>query len=741
MPEAAAKTRIAIGDLSGGLASAIVAITGNVAAGVIAFAPLGPEYVGQGILAGMLSSIVAGLMAALFGGAPGMISGPKATTSMVFAALLASLLATGRFDLANPESANLLLSLAFGAVLISGSVQILLGAFRVGGLVKFMPYPVVAGIRNTTAILLIYGQFWPFLGVSKQSPLELLGGLGQIQPATMLVAAVTAGLAWKGSKFMPKPAVAVVALVSGTVLYQVIDFVGGDVPLGPVLGALPSAVPTPAYFAGIVSAFTDSANFTLLAAVISGALAMAVLDSISALITLVTYQSIADKRFDANNQLVGQGIGSAAVAFFGGLTTSGILARAAVNHSAGGRTRVSGVVNAVAVLVLVVLLAQPLAMIPKAAIAGLIMVIASGLFDRWSFDQIKEALNTEAEDRRDNIVAVAQMAFVVAVGVVAGLVFAVGAGVALSALVFVAQMSRSPIRRVRTGRTVRSTKRRDQYMTDLLVEEGQRIAVIQLEGMIFFGSCDSLATRAEDLADKGAEFVLLDMKRVSGIDATGFKVLGQTFQRLRSRGTTLAFGYVQPGTINSDLAEDLVLNGVPAARMFESSDAGLEHFEEGLLMKLGADDSHKNGWTLEDFGEGWEITGDELEALSLIMERRTFDPEDFVFVEGDTSRSLYLLCRGDADVSIPIPGGTRRRRLATLSQGTVFGEMALLDGLPRAAGVRATGRLEVLELTFDAFSKLSEERPQVAMKIQKSIGRILGTRLRGANALILELDS
>ena len=67
--------------------------------------------------------------------------------------------------------------------------------------------------------------------------------------------------------------------------------------------------------------------------------------------------------------------------------------------------------------------------------------------------------------------------------------------------------------------------------------------------------------------------------------------------------------------------------------------------------------------------------------------------------------------------------------------------MALLDGLPRAAGVRATGRLEVLELTFDAFSKLSEERPQVAMKIQKSIGRILGTRLRGANALILELDS
>ena len=78
----------------------------------------------------------------------------------------------------------------------------------------------------------------------------------------------------------------------------------------------------------------------------------------------------------------------AAAAFFGGLTTSGILARAAVNHSAGGRSRASGVVNAIVVLLLVVVLARPLALIPKAAIAGLIMVIASGLFDRWAIPQV-----------------------------------------------------------------------------------------------------------------------------------------------------------------------------------------------------------------------------------------------------------------------------------------------------------------------------------------------------------------
>ncbi len=732
--------RFVVGDLSGGFASAVVSITGNVAAGVIAFAPLGPEYAGRGILAGMLSSIVAGLMAALFGGAPGMIAGPKATTSMAFAALLSSLLATTRFDLADPTSANLLLSLAFGAVLISGSVQILLGAFRVGALVKFMPYPVVAGIRNTTAILLIYGQLWTFLGVPRQSMASLLGDLGQIQPATAAVAGATAIVAWKGGRFLGKPAVPVVALVLGTLLYYAFALVGDGVRLGPTLGELPSVIPSPQYLTSVPSALLDGGNLALLAAVISGALAIAVLDSISALITLVTYQSIADRRFDANNQLVGQGIGSAVGAFFGGLSTSGILARAAVNHSTGGRTRASGVVNALGVFVLVVALARPLALLPKAAIAGLIMVIAAGLFDRWSFGQIKEALRSEAEQRRDNVLAVGQMAFVVAVGVVVNLVAAVGAGVALSVLVFVAQMSRSPIRRLRTGATVRSAKQRSDALVELLAREGHRIAVIEIDGTVFFGSADALATKAEELADDGAEFVLLDMKRASGVDATGFKVLGQTFGRLRSRGATLAFGYVEAGTVNTEIAEDLALNGVPEARMFPTTDAALEYFEEGLLLKLAADEGHPSGWTVADFAEEWGMTPEEGAVLDSYVEPRRLDAGEFVFREGDTGRSMYFLSRGNADVSIPIPGGVRRR-LATFTPGTVFGEMALLDGLPRAAGVQATGPLDVFELGHESFTRLKAEAPTVAVKIQTAIGRILGQRLRGANALILELDS
>jgi sulfate permease, SulP family len=713
-------TRFVPGDLAGGFASAVVSIPGNVAAGVIAFAPLGPEYAGLGILAGMLSSIVAGLIAAVLGGAPGMIAGPKATTSMAFAAMLTSLLASGSFDLGTPDGDRLLLSLAFGAVLLSGSVQMLLGAFRVGGLVKFMPYPVVAGIRNTTAILLVYSQIWPSLGVERSSWVALLSDPGRIQPATLAV---------------------IVALVAGSLLYYLIAAVLPGARLGPVLGSLPPVVPRPEYVGSIFGALVDSVSLGVVAAVVSGALAIAVLDSVSSLITLVSYQSIADRRFDANHQLVGQGIGSAVSAFFGGLTTSGILARAVVNHRAGGRTRTSGVVNALGVLLLMLALTGPLAMLPKATIAGLIVVIASGLVDRWSFGQLRESLRADAKDRRDNVAASVQMIFVVLVGVTWSLVAAVGAGVVLSVVVFVVQMSRSPIRRIRTGATVRSAKGRDRETTRILEQKGHRIAVLELEGTIFFGSSDALATKAEALADDGADFVIFDLRRVRDIDATGFKVLGQTFTRLRGRGTTLGFSHVLPGELRPEIAEDLMLNGVPEARMFESTDRAMEYFEEGLLMKLGADEFDEMGWTLSMFADGWGLSDEEAAVLESYVSERWFDGGDFLFREGDTDRSLFMLRRGAADVTIPIPGETRHRRLGTVAKGTVVGEISLIDGLPRSAGVCATGPVDAYELTHEAFRRLASEHPTIAIKIQAGIGAVLGTRLRRANALIVELDS
>jgi len=390
--------------------------------------------------------------------------------------------------------------------------------------------------------------------------------------------------------------------------------------------------------------------------------------------------------------------------------------------------------------VLVMVLAEPLSWVPKAAIAGLILVIATSLFDRWVPVQLKEALRPDAEDTRDNWIAVGQMVFVVLVGLMLGLVAAVGAGVALSVLVFVAEMSRSPIRRIRTGASVRSARQRSRSLTELLEAHGDRIALMELEGTIFFGSCDALATRAEAEASGNVAFVLLDLRRVHGIDATGYHVLGQTYRRLSRRGCTMAFSHVVPGLLNKRIAEDLELNGVAREHMFESVDRALEYFEEALLTRLGADALRITAWGVADFGKVWGLSEEECEVLERYLELKHFETGELVFEEGDTGRSMFLISKGIADVTIPVGAG-RRNRVATFQQGTVFGEMAFLDGEVRAARIEATAPLDLFELTRDAFVQLESEDHTTAMKIQAVVSRTLGQRLRAANALIFELDS
>lgn len=713
-----------------------MSVGSNVAAGVIAFAPLGPDYVGQAIMAGMLSSIVAGLVASLTGSAPGIIVGPQITTAMTLAALLSQLAATGQLD-GRPE---LLVSLAFAAVMISGGIQVLFGALRVGGLVsQFMPYPVVSGIQNATALLLLWAQLWTVVGVDHAAGDPVLAGLADTQPATLAVAVLTAVVAWHGGRFLSKAAVPVAALAAGTVLHHALTLMVPDIALGGRLPRIQGALPRPDQLTGIVSAMGDAVSLGLLPALLMGALAMAVLDAVVSLITLVSFQSLSERRHPSNRQLIGQGIGSGMSSIFGGLSAGAALSRSTLNHEAGGRSRGSGVTYGLAVLILVVGLAEPLSWVPEAAIGGLIMVIAVGLVDRWSLRQLREALRPGSGRTSHNWIAVAQMVFVVLVGLMSGLVAAVGAGVALSIVIFVAEMSRPPIRRVRRGSAARSVRQRSRLLTEQLEPHRDRIAVVELEGTIFFGSCEALAVEAESLPDQGVEFVLFDLRRVTAIDSTGYRTLGQTYARLVGRGCQVAFSHVASSTLGEEVDENLELNGVPSYEVIESLDRGLESFEEALLTQIGADGLRIPRWTVADFGRSWELREGEVEIFADCLRPRDFRSGDVVVDEGDTGRSMFLISRGTAEVTMSLKGG-RRDRLATLQQGTVFGEVAFLDGKPRTARVVATSELDTFELSRSEFERLRDDEPAVAVKVQAMLSRTLSGRLRAANRLMLELD-
>jgi CRP-like cAMP-binding protein/anti-anti-sigma regulatory factor len=302
-------------------------------------------------------------------------------------------------------------------------------------------------------------------------------------------------------------------------------------------------------------------------------------------------------------------------------------------------------------------------------------------------------------------------------------------------------MSRSPIRRIRTGQAVRSKVRRDVDRTEILAEHGHRIAVVELEGTVFFASADSVARKLEELAAGGVDYLVLDMKRVRRVDATGFRVLGQTYGRLAGAGVTFGFSYVNPHGDRPDLGRSLTLTGgVASENCFATTDAALEAFEESLLARLETEGPDAVEWSLDRFARSLELNREEQRIVSAMLQNRSYAPGEAVCRIGAPGDSMFLVSRGSADVSIPIPESGRHRRLSTVTAGTIIGEMSLLDGQPRSADILAKDHVFCYELTAESFSELQSGHPEIARKIYTALVRILGSRLREANALISELD-
>ncbi|MBL8644298.1 MAG: SulP family inorganic anion transporter, partial [Rhodospirillaceae bacterium] len=151
------------GDLTGGFVAAVISVAESIPYGLLVFAPLGAVAAASGVMAGLYASVFAALVAAVFGGTQNMITGPRASTSVIMAAMVASLAAAP--GLAEHGGVPMAMALAFFGVLLVGAIQIAFGAAKLGRIIKFAPYPGIAGFMNGVAILLFMGQAKYLLGL------------------------------------------------------------------------------------------------------------------------------------------------------------------------------------------------------------------------------------------------------------------------------------------------------------------------------------------------------------------------------------------------------------------------------------------------------------------------------------------------------------------------------------------------------------------------------------------------
>ncbi|HET9041636.1 MAG TPA: SulP family inorganic anion transporter [Burkholderiales bacterium] len=716
------------GEAAGGLASAIPGLVHALTLGVLAFAPLGPEHVEVAIRAGFAAAIFGGIAATALSGTPLPATGPRASTSLILAGFVTTLAADP--GLGVPQA----LALAALCTALAGALQILFGALRLGTLAKFVPYPVIAGFMCGVAILIVLSQLPHLLGLV---PAALrgapLGWLTAVQPLSAVVGLATAAMIWIiGWRWKRLPA-ALLGLLAGTAVFYALRAAVGDGAGSPVVGPVPGGLPLPTALGSVLDLAGTPALANHFPGLAATAAVIAIIGSLDSLLAAAAIDVAAGVRHRGNRELVAQGVGNIVSALFAGVPVALSPTRAIPAFRAGGRTRAIGFIASALLAAVLLAGGGALAYLPLAVLGGVMLTVAWGLVDVWTRGLVRRLVAGDRE--RTLLWSAAVVVLVAAITVLVNFVIAVTAGVFLSMALFIASMNRSLVRTVQNGAARPSRRIYGPEEARALTDARRKIAIVELEGALFFGSAERLGAEVEPLAAT-ARFIVLDLHRVNSIDASGAIALEQLANRLGAAGSSLLLaGVVPDGRHGLALVAAGTYSKAEARRWFVDADQAIGWAEDRLLGPARSVSSKEI--PLERLALAAGLSEDELASLRRSLRRAELNADEVLFREGEPGDKLYLLARGA--VSILVHGGGQQRRIVTFAPGSVFGEAAMLDGAPRSATATVIEDAIVYSLSRRALDALARSDPSLATKLLVNLGRHLSARLRQTTDTLREL--
>ncbi|MEK6605679.1 MAG: SulP family inorganic anion transporter, partial [Nitrospirota bacterium] len=475
VPSAAPGGAHRAGEIWGGFAAMLVALPSAIAFGLLIYSPLGPAYAAVGAMAGILGTIAIGIVASIFGGTPRLISAPCAPAAAVMSTLVLELLThtTAEGGL-QPDHILLLLTLV---AVLAGGLQFLFGAIGGGRLIKYIPYPVVAGYLSGVGVLIFLSQVPKLFGLPKGTVLWA----GLTSPESWKIPSLVVGiatmvvmvLASKITRAVPAP---ILGLLGGIITYfglgatypEMLTLSGNSLVIGPISGAGGNIV------SAFVERWTAISGLTLadLHLILIPALTLAVLLSIDTLKTCVVIDALTRSRSNSNRELIGQGLGNLASAFTGGMPGAGQMGATLVNINSGGKTRLSSILEGVFALGAFALFGGLVAWVPIAGLAGILIVVAYRMVDPNIFHLLRQ---------KSTIFDFIVVAAVVVTAVAYNLIAAAGVGLGLAILLFLREQIRgSVVRRKSYGNHTFSKKRRLPEETAVLEQKGDQTTICEL---------------------------------------------------------------------------------------------------------------------------------------------------------------------------------------------------------------------------------------------------------------------
>ncbi len=695
--------------------AAVIALPQEVNYGLLSLAPLGAAFGARGIVAALFGSCFGMLAGVLAGNRFGQILGSRPTLSLIIAAVAGGVVLPGGTALADSSAA---LPILFAVVMLAGLLQIAFGALGVGRLIKYLPYPVLAGFTNGVAML---------IALSAGKKLYADG-----HPLSLLIVAITLAVAIRPLRRLPWRAIpgALQAVLAGSLSYHLLVALLGSDALGPALPPLPISWPQFEVFSELLRQPSRLLQGGLLLDLLPFAFAIALLSSLETLLAAATVDSITGERSHSDRELIATGWANLGAGFFGGTPVAGSLSRSQMLLRSGASSRLA-MYAYVALIAIVLFAALPLlSLLPEAVIAAIMLLVASQMINDWTRHLVRQVVcqrrRLAAAQRREVDQEFLVMLLVTATAVIADLKTAVLLGVLMAMLLFVRSNTRSPVRRVQHGSHRHSLKWRSDKERQWLSRHGDAIILLEAEGILFFGTVDSLS-RSIDRLLADAQHLIIDCRHVVDIDATGARLLQQVAQRLRRAGVSLQLAHLAPTDHKARFLRNMgVDRDLPASVYRADDDSALEHAEDLLLSAgLGIAVSEER-IDLADSALGHGLAATDLQHLAACLQARHYAAGDAVFRSGDLGRSLFIVVHGTVSIRL----GQSGKRLAAFGPGVVFGEMALLEGKPRSADAVADAATELLELSDAAFTDLCQQQPALANHLLRNLGITLADRLR-----------
>ena len=458
---------------------------------------------------GIYTAIIAGFLISFFGGSRVQIAGPTAA----FATIVAGIVAKNGMD-------GLII-----ATLIAGVLLILMGVFRLGTLIKFIPYTITTGFTAGIAVTIVIGQIKDFLGLTYAKgvkPIEtmekieaVIKHIGTLNWQALVVGVVCLAILiiWPYiNKVIPGSLIAVlagIAMVKG--LGMKVNTIGDLYTISSSLPAL--HIPKMSIYI-VRDLFSD--GFTI-----------AVLAAIESLLSCVVADSMINSKHRSNMELVAQGIGNIGSALFGGIPATGAIARTAANIKNGGRTPIAGMVHSIVLVLVLVVLMPYAALIPMPTIAAILFMVAYNMCGWRTFVELcKKAPKSD--------ILVLLVTFVLTV--VFDLVVAIEVGMIIACVLFMKRMSEEA--------EIKGWKYFDDENDPDAIElrtVPQSVRVYEISGPMFFGAADRIA---EITLKDFTKCLVIRMRGVPAVDATAMHSLELLYEKCKKNEVQLVFSHV-----------------------------------------------------------------------------------------------------------------------------------------------------------------------------------------------------